>query len=301
MALLQDISEQKRLEEEISKVKKLAETANNEKAHFLAMMGHELRTPLNAIVGFSEMMENGIGGELAPKHKEYTQLISQSGHHLVAVVNSILDMSKIKAGKFELDLNNFNPQDLISQSLHMVSKEANEKNIIIKVNKDKHFPDIKADQRACLQIIINLLSNAIKFSKDGALVTLSLNLRGRSLKIEVKDNGIGMSNQLIARLGEPFLQADRGVARNYEGTGLGISIVKGLVALHQGSFSVQSTLNIGTNISILLPMKGPKTQDEQSAKINSKTIVPFDVRKQQSKPFKQHLLEVELKNKRAAQ
>ncbi len=264
VALLRDITKEKLLHDEMFSAQKAAEISNNEKSQFLAIVGHELRTPLNAIVGFSDMMVNDISGKLEPEQKEYARIISQSGHHLVGVVNSILDISKIEAGRFELDISTFNPEGLISPAIDMVRKIAREKNIQIAINKDANLPIITADERACLQIIINLLSNAIKFSNPGSFVSLSLYQRGNFLEISVKDQGIGMSEKHIAKLGQPFFQADSKMNRNYEGTGLGVSIIKGLVALHKGRFNVQSKINHGTNISVLLPIKAKDTQHEKS-------------------------------------
>ncbi len=262
IVLLRDISEKKRKEEELSQKIKQAENSNKEKSQFLALIGHELRTPLNAIIGFSDMIINEVGGDLNPKYHEYISLISQSGHHLLSIVNSLLDMAKIEAGKFELNLTKFDPEQLISPALKIISKFAKEKNINIEVSKSAEFEQIIADERACLQIIINLLMNAIKFSKPASTVVLGLRKRGKYLEITVKDSGIGMDKEHLRRLGEPFFQADRGTNRKYEGTGLGISIVKGLVDLHQGTIHFESELNIGTNVTILLPLEGPKLNED---------------------------------------
>ena len=277
IALLHDISLQKRQEEQLQSQVKSTQVADKEKSHFLAIMGHELRTPLNAIIGFSDMLASGIGGELKPSQQEYAELISQSGKHLVEIVNSLLDMAKMDAGKFELNVALFNLEELINHSLKIVNRLADEKNIKIEVKQLAQPPQILADQRACLQIIINLLSNAIKFSKPFSTIHLSVNRRGQNLEIIIKDQGIGMSEEHIARLGEPFLQADNSKSRNYEGTGLGIYIVKGLVDLHQGSLKVNSKINIGTNVRILLPIRGPKSAPQADNNIIG--MDRFDIKK----------------------
>lgn len=258
IALMRDITRRKESENHMIEAQKAAEEASLAKSQFLAVIGHELRTPLNAIVGFSDMMANGIGGELEATHAEYVGLISQSGHHLIEVVNMLLDMSKIEAGRFELQAQNFEPESLVAPCIQMVSKSAQEKNVEIEVKLGKQLPEIIGDERACRQILINLLSNAIKFSKPGSCVTWSMKRQGQSLSLTVSDAGIGMSEGVLARLGEPFFQAQSSADRRYEGTGLGMSIVKGLVDLHEGSISVNSTPGQGTTVSVLLPIDGPK-------------------------------------------
>ncbi len=253
IAILNDISTQRQKEDKADAGNK---DEANEKSRFLAIMGHELKTPLNAIIGFSDMLANERAGELEPKQIEYANIIKQSSNHLLQIVNSLLDMAKIEAGKFELNKSRFLPEKLLSQSLNLVSKNAKEKNINIKVETSDNLVQILADERACLQIIVNLLSNAIKFSKPNSSVFLSLNRRANYLEIMVKDSGIGIDKKHIKRLGEPFFQVDNANDRNYEGTGLGISIVKALVELHQGRINIESRLNIGTNIRVLLPING---------------------------------------------
>lgn len=260
VVLLRDISSRKESESRMLEAHKAAEEASLAKSQFLAVIGHELRTPLNAIVGFSDMMSSGIGGTLEPTHAEYASLISQSGHHLLEVVNMLLDMSKIEAGRFEIQTEIFEPEGLISPCIQMVSKTAQEKNVEIEVKLGKHLPEIVGDERACRQILINLLSNAIKFSEPGNCVTWAMKRQGQYLSMTVSDTGIGMSADVVARLGEPFFQAQSSADRRYEGTGLGISIVKGLVDLHDGILNVTSDLGQGTKVNVLLPISGPKVK-----------------------------------------
>jgi len=260
VALLRDVTDRKDHEFELIEARKSAEEASKSKSAFLATMGHELRTPLNAIVGFSEMMSSGIGGVIQPAHEEYVQLIHESGHHLLEVVNMLLDMSKIEAGKFELQLNSFEAVDLVRPCVKMIEADATRKNVTMVTNLNSQLPVIVGDERACRQILINLLSNAVKFSNPGSEVAISVKRQGQKLSISVKDTGIGMSKEASQRIGEAFFQVHDSLSRQYEGTGLGMSIVKGLVALHQGSLKIQSEIGQGTTITVLLPLDGPKNK-----------------------------------------
>lgn len=267
VALLRDVTDRKDIETEMRNARKAAEDASSAKSRFLATIGHELRTPLNAIVGFSEMMTSGVVGELSPTHREYAELIRQSGHHLIDVVRMLLDMSRIEAGRFELQTEPFQPEALVAPCLQIVDPLAQGKQVTVSVDVPTALPALVADERACRQILINLLSNAIKFSHDGGRVRLSMRRAGRRLAIAVCDEGIGMSPQAQARIGEPFFQAEDGLARGYEGTGLGLSIVKGLVDLHDGTLEVESTLGKGTTFTVLLPLNGPATKLAETATV----------------------------------
>jgi cell cycle sensor histidine kinase DivJ len=257
VALLRDVTVRRDQENEMRLARRAAEDASEAKSRFLATIGHELRTPLNAIVGFSEMMTGSIGGELSPTHREYAELIHKSGNHLIDVVKMLLDMSRIEAGKFELSAEAFTPEALVEPCLHMIDSLAREKRVKFVSNLSKHLPTIVADERACRQILINLLSNAIKFSHEGGVITVGMKRQGASLNISVTDNGIGMSQEAIHRIGEPFFQAQDGLSRRYEGTGLGLSIVKGLVDLHHGTMHAISEAGRGTTMTVLLPINGP--------------------------------------------
>ncbi|WP_196259273.1 PAS domain-containing sensor histidine kinase [Pelagibacterium limicola] len=259
LGIIRDISDRKQAEGKLEKARVDAEEASLAKSRFLATVGHELRTPLNAIVGFSDMMHAGIGGEPSPQHKEYAALISQSGHHLLDVVNMLLDMSKIEAGKFEVQAEPFMPASLIEPCTQIVDKAARDRGIALKVEIPAALPTLVADERACRQILINLLSNAVKFSHDGGVVRLAMKRQGKMLLISVSDSGIGMKPETVSRVGEPFLQAQDGLTRRYEGTGLGLSIVKGLVGLHRGRLDIASAPGMGTTVSVLLPLDGPES------------------------------------------
>lgn len=267
VAVLRDVSARKDAESTMAKARNDAEAASEAKSRFLATIGHELRTPLNAIVGFSDMMQAGIGGTLSPGHHEYAGLIKQSGHHLLEVVNMLLDISKIEAGKFELAPELFAPAHLAEPCLQLIEHAAREKSITLARAIPAHLPQLVGDERACRQILINLLSNAVKFSNDGGTITLSMKRQGKMLNISVSDTGIGMGAETVRRIGEPFFQAQGGLSRRYEGTGLGLSIVKGLVELHEGRLHVTSEAGSGTTVTVLLPLDGPAHAHRPTADI----------------------------------
>ena len=267
VALLRDVTARRDHEDEMRKARKLAEEASSAKSRFLATIGHELRTPLNAIVGFSEMMTSGVVGELPPQHKEYAALIHQSGNHLIEVVRMLLDMSRLEAGKFDLQTEGFQPSALIDPCLQIVDSMAQAKRVRVVVDLPGNLPALVADERACRQVLINLLSNAIKFSNADSVVRLSMKRQGRQLNISVSDRGIGMDADALQRIGEPFFQAQDGFDRRYEGTGLGLSIVKGLVELHEGTLHAVSSPGEGTTMTVLLPINGPAIKVEETASV----------------------------------
>ncbi|MDP1730337.1 MAG: PAS domain-containing sensor histidine kinase [Devosia sp.] len=269
VALFRDVTERRDHENEMRQAHKLAEEASSAKSRFLATIGHELRTPLNAIVGFSEMMASGVAGELSSQHKEYAALIHQSGRHLIEVVKMLLDMSRLEAGKFELQTESFAPEALIEPCLTMLDTMAREKSVRLMTDLPRALPAIVADERACRQILINLISNAIKFGREHSVVTVSMRRQGLHLGISVTDQGIGMSADAIGRIGEPFFQAQDGLARRYEGTGLGLSIVKGLVELHGGTLHAASTPGEGTTMTVLLPINGPAIKVEETRSVTT--------------------------------
>ncbi len=264
VVLLRDVTERHDYMNELQRARKAAEEASSAKSRFLATIGHELRTPLNAIVGFSEMMTSGVVGEMSPQHKEYATLIQQSGHHLIDVVKMLLDMSRLEAGKFELTTEPIAPESLVEPCLKMVDSLAREKSVRLMTDIPRTLPLLIADERACRQILINLLSNAVKFSNEHSVVTLAMKRQGRHLAISVADHGIGMGEESMLRIGEPFFQAQDGLARRYEGTGLGLSIVKGLVELHDGTLHASSSPGEGTVMTVLLPINGPETKVEET-------------------------------------
>ena len=267
VALFHDVTDRKDNEMAMTEARRIAEEASAAKSRFLATIGHELRTPLNAVVGFSEMMTSGIGGELSDTHREYAGLIHQSGRHLIEVVRMLLDMSKIEAGKFELQTEPFIVEDMVAPCFSMVEAMAATHSVTLTSDIASHLPLLVADERACRQIMLNLLSNAIKFSHPGGKVTVSLKRQGQSINLSVSDNGVGMAPESLERIGEPFFQVQDGLSRRYEGTGLGLSIVKGLVDLHNGTLRAMSEIGAGTTVTVLLPINGPAIKTEESASV----------------------------------
>ena len=222
------------------------------------MVSHELRTPLNAIIGFSDMLEHEMFGPFAdPRQKEYVGLIRESGNHLLAVVTSILDVSKIECGSYPIEPEPFRFRDAVDTCRSMMRLPAEAKSLTLDADIPAAIGQIVADRRAVQQMLINLMSNAVKFTPSGGTVTVGANRLGSRLHFWVSDTGIGISEEDLARLGQPFTQVRNDYTREYEGAGLGLSLVKGLVALHEGSMMVESAPGQGTMVTISLPVAGP--------------------------------------------
>jgi cell cycle sensor histidine kinase DivJ len=255
IAIFRNISEAKWRQDELELVKARAEEASLSKDHFLANMSHELRTPLNAIIGFSEILGNV---ELAPrdpaKQREYASIIHQSGQHLISVVNSILDLSKIQAGAFELAPAPFALRPLIDCCCDMIQLKAGERGVDIARFCPEELGEVIGDRRAVKQILINLLSNAVKFTPANGKISISAQVEGETLTLIVADSGVGIQAHDLDRIGNPFFQAKGSLDRPYEGTGLGLSIVRGLVGLHGGSIVVASEPDQGTCVLVRMPM-----------------------------------------------
>lgn len=230
-----------------------AEEANQSKSEFLANMSHELRTPLNAINGFSDIMKKEMFGPLGdPRYREYISDILFSGQHLLSLINDILDMSKIEAGKMSLNAEPMSISDMITQVLRIVRGRADENRLKL-VHDEIEGQDIEADPRAVKQILLNLATNAIKFTPEGGTVTLKVEPKSTGIIVHVIDTGIGISEDDIARLAQPFEQIDSQHSRKHEGTGLGLALSKSLVELHGGNFSMSSVLGEGTTVTFTLP------------------------------------------------
>jgi len=242
------------LAEKLALEKNKAEAANKAKSDFLANMSHELRTPLNAVIGFSETMRSEMFGPLgSEKYHEYCRDIHDSGMFLLGVINDILDMSKIEAGRFELDYEALSVCDIIDETLRIVSREAEARELTItrEIGKDLH---IEADRRAVKQVLLNLLSNAVKFSRQGGEIFVRARIVSNCLRISIEDNGIGISKQDLKKLGRPFEQAQNQLTRNHAGSGLGLAISRSLSQMHGGALKIRSTLNKGTIVSLQLPL-----------------------------------------------
>jgi two-component system cell cycle sensor histidine kinase PleC len=230
-----------------------AEDANEAKSKFLANMSHELRTPLNAIIGFSEVMESGMFGPLgSSKYQEYCKDILTSGQYLLDVINDVLDMSKIEAGRLTLDIEHLDLAPVLSESLRVVSGRADEKRVTLDARIDDGI-EIAADRRAMKQIAVNLLSNAVKFTPDGGHVSLRGHRRGSRIVLTIADNGIGIAPEALSKLGRPFEQVESQLTKTYQGSGLGLAIAKSLATLHGGSLRLRSKPGKGTVVVVQLP------------------------------------------------
>ena len=250
VAVIRDVSAWKESESALKAARDAAEAATIAKSRFLAAMSHELRTPLNAIIGFSEVMEREMFGPLgAPRYREYSGLIHESGSHLLELINGILDMSKIEAGKFTLHEELFVLPDVAEGAVHFVQLMAERAGVTLAVETRPVAQLAFADKRAVKQILVNLLANAIKFTPTGGRVTLAAEVEGAGLLLRVTDTGTGIAPDTLARLGKPYEQG----AGGKDGTGLGLSLVKALAALHGGEMTMTSTLGEGTCVTVRLP------------------------------------------------
>lgn len=234
-----------------------AETSNRVKSEFLANMSHELRTPLNAIIGFSDVMQHQIYGALPERYFEYVGLINDAGIHLLNLVSDILDLAKIEAGKFDLDLHTVDLGEIVDSSIKLIQGRADDK----KIRVVKSLPDmpvaVTADPRSLKQILLNLLSNAVKFTRNHGNIEVVCSLDAGQTHIMVRDDGIGIPANALARIGNAFEQASNDPHLAREGTGLGLALVKALVGQHGGSISIQSAENVGTCVTVILPMIQP--------------------------------------------
>ncbi len=254
VAVLRDISERKAQENALETARLESERASAARSRVIATIGHELRTPLNAIIGFSEMLTNRALKISASDQVEYAKLISGSGRHLLSVVNSMLDASKIEAGHFELVRDTFVPGPAIENCVDLLALQAREDGIELRQRFAPNLPEIAADKRAFSQILINLISNAIKFTPRGGCVTIGASCDGPKLVVTVEDTGVGIEQDDLARLGEAFFQPRSRHDRRPDGSGLGLSIVKGLVKLHDGEVDIRSRVGEGTRVTVQLPI-----------------------------------------------
>ena len=243
------------LTEKYATEKTRAEEANQAKSKFLANMSHELRTPLNAIIGFSEIMESNMFGPLgSEKYHEYCSDIRGSGQYLLEVINDILDMSKIEAGRIRLDFEDLALDSLLGESMRVVSARAEEKqlNVTSRISPDLQ---LRADRRALKQVMLNLLSNAVKFTHPGGRITVRGRVSGECIVLAIADTGIGIAKDALTKLGRPFEQVESQLTKSHQGSGLGLAISKSLVELHGGSMRIRSTLGKGTLVVVRLPLE----------------------------------------------
>jgi PAS domain S-box-containing protein len=281
-AAARDVTELKRFERTLQQKNVELEDASRMKSEFLANMSHELRTPLNSIIGFSEVLRDGVIGGMTDKQRRFIGDIFNSGNHLLSLINDILDLSKVEAGKMMLDLEPVRISALLANSLSIVREKAAAHHVRMDTDAPEELGSIQADARKVRQIVYNLLANAVKFTAEGGHVILrasrvpraevgqlSGSWMGRSLpladsafaeflKISVTDSGIGISADGLQRLFKPFSQIDSGLARRFEGTGLGLAMVKLLAELHGGAVAVESAVGEGSCFTIWLPLRAPE-------------------------------------------
>ncbi len=248
--------ENARLFREIQEKSAQLEVANQHKSEFLANMSHELRTPLNAVIGFSEALMERMFGELNDKQADYLKDIHESGRHLLSLINDILDLSKIEAGRMELELSTFHLPSAIANAMTLVRERAQRHGIQLDSAIDPRLDQLTADERKVKQILLNLLSNAVKFTPDGGRVDVSASPNGKSLEIAVKDTGIGIAPEDQAQLFEEFKQVGTDAGRKAEGTGLGLALAKRFVELHGGTIRVESAAGAGSTFTVALPLAG---------------------------------------------
>jgi len=289
-AAARDVTELKLFEQKLQQKNVELEEASRMKSEFLANMSHELRTPLNAIIGFSEVLGDGLIGNLSDQQKKFIGDIFSSGKHLLSLINDILDLSKVEAGKMMLDLESVQISSLFANSLSIIKEKAQARHISLALDAPRELGSIRADARKVKQIVYNLLSNAVKFSLEGGQVTLRATRVPRAqvgqlpgpgigrgfpladnefeefLEISVTDKGIGVSPDGLEALFKPFSQIDSGLSRKYQGTGLGLAMIKLLAELHGGTLAVESAEGKGSRFTVWLPLRAEE-KIEQAKKI----------------------------------
>jgi CheY-like chemotaxis protein len=254
--LMEELAARKRAEAALQQAKEAAEAATRHKSEFLANMSHELRTPLNAIIGFSEVLLEKMFGELNEKQEEYLQDILSSGQHLLSLINDILDLSKVEAGKMELEPAVFNLRELLEGSLMMVKERALAHGLTLSVDIAEDINTFIGDERKVKQVLFNLLSNAVKFTPDKGKVSVIATKTDGVVQVVVRDTGIGIAAEDQQQIFEAFQQVGKGVAGKPEGTGLGLALTKKFVELHGGQIWVESTMGQGSAFTFTLPVRG---------------------------------------------
>ena len=273
VAVTRDISARKGQERALVEARDAALDASRAKSRFLANMSHELRTPLNAIIGFSEMMTREMFGSIGPRYQEYSRLIHESGSHLLELINSVLDMSKIEAGKFKLHEEMFDLEETAQSAVRFLKIPAERANVALKLVIAPEARQVFADRRAVKQMLVNLLSNGVKYTPPGGEVRITARLLAeRGVEISVADTGAGISKADLERLGRPFEQVENAQTRAKEGTGLGLALVKSLAQLHDGEAAIQSALGEGTIVTVRLPHAAV---DAKGRRVSDVKILPF--------------------------
>ena len=240
---------------------------------FLATVSHELRTPLNSIIGFSDILRRDLFGALAnDRQREYVELIHSSGTHLLSVVNTILDLSKIDAGTYGIQREPFDLNGMAGECISMLKPQADAKGLTLDFVAAPEIAQADGDRRAIKQVVLNLLSNAVKFSEPGGIVRLSTERRERGVLISVSDTGIGMTGEELATIGTPFMQADNSYTRTCEGTGLGLTVVMGIVQLHGGTLDVESEPGEGTRVTVFIPESASRIAGTRGHQIEAEEL-----------------------------
>lgn len=255
--LQQEIAERKQTQIELEKAKEAAEAANRAKSEFLATMSHELRTPLHAILGKSELLLEGSYGALNRQQQESLRTVEQSGYHLLSLINDILDLAKIEAGKLELDIWQIPVKSICLISLQFIQELAQKKDIDVLFTLDQNVSMVFADERRLKQILINLLNNAVKFTPNGGQIGLEVSEDSQKQMVcfTVWDTGIGISQKDMQEVFKPFIQLDSNLSRHYQGSGLGLSLVRSLSQMHEGYVSLESEEGKGSRFTVSLPIK----------------------------------------------
>ncbi len=260
VSVTRDIGERKQHELALVEARDAALDASRAKSRFLANMSHELRTPLNAIIGFSEVTMREMFGAIGPRYQEYARLIHESGTHLLDLINSVLDMSKIEAGKFSLAEEVFSLEDAAESALRVLKIPAERAAVLLKLEIAPGVRQIYADRRAIKQILVNLLSNGVKYTPAGGEVAVTARIGAdRAVEICVRDTGSGIAPDDLKRLGQPFEQVETAAVRAKEGTGLGLALVRSLAQLHGGEARISSRLGEGTTVTVRLPHAAVRT------------------------------------------
>ena len=250
-----DVTARKRAEQALRDARAQAEAASREKSQFLANMSHELRTPLNAVIGFSEVLHDGMFGELNTKQREYVHDILESSQHLLSLINDVLDLSKIEAGRMELELAEFDVAAALERALSLVKERAQRHGVRVSLDALPGLGTLRADERKFKQIMLNLLSNAVKFTAEGGSVTVLAARVVHGIEVRVSDTGVGIAPEDHAAVFEEFKQVGRDYTKKAEGTGLGLTLTKRFVELHGGEIRLESALGQGSTFTITLPVR----------------------------------------------
>lgn len=263
VCVTRDVTDRVALDEQRDREHAQAVKSDNMKGQFLATVSHELRTPLNAIIGFSEMLSGDLPAAVRPdKRREYARIINESGQHLLDVVNTLLDVSKIESGAMTIAQEPVDIAGLADDCCALITLKAQAGEVALERVVGPDLPMPLGDRRALKQVMLNLLSNAVKFTPAGGRVTLALVRDGGMIDLSVSDTGIGIAATDLPHLGDPFFQAKTSYDRSHDGTGLGLSVVRGLVGLHGGTLTIESAPGIGTRVAVRLPIAGVAATSE---------------------------------------